>query len=270
MKKIKKLIEIILTLFLWLAYTAFALTLVIVYIIPLFFILDRRKLFQNYIYIFLNIAVPFTSLIMPGLRDKIYNRKEIKNITSSIILCNHLSFVDALLVLMSNNHTVAIIRDEFFRIPFLGWVLDRAGFIPVFTKEKKAVQNQNKLSKMHMDRVEGIKKTIDTGTNILIFPEGTRGTTDKVKEFKLGAFKIAKKLNIPLELLKIRNTHKLLNRNTMIFSGFSKNTMSLEKIGKITAPHDKYTASEIKEEAYNIFNGNIKKRKIINRPLVLN
>jgi 1-acyl-sn-glycerol-3-phosphate acyltransferase len=60
--------------------------------------------------------------------------------------------------------------------------------------------------------MESIEKTLKAGINILIFPEGTRSNNGSLNRFKMGAFKIAKKYNAPIEMLMLTNTQVTLSK----------------------------------------------------------
>jgi 1-acyl-sn-glycerol-3-phosphate acyltransferase len=228
--------------------------LLLLFIVPLIVFWDKGLIFRTYIFVFLRISRTITQIIISGLKVNIETKKEIKKIKSSIILCNHLSYLDAILILSTNRNTVAIIKDGFFKIPFLGWILTRAGFIPAFTNTRN---NDEQLSKLCIERMESIEKTLKAGINVLIFPEGTRSNNGTLNRFKSGAFKIAKKYNVPIAMLMLTNTQITLSKSSIIYNTCVRNIITLKKIGSLST--DGYSVSELKEQAYDIYSSHNKK-----------
>lgn len=113
---------------------------------------------------------------------------------------NHQSYLDiwvSLYVLPRNFRFLA--KESLFKWPFIGWHLTRAGHIPIAREDSKSG------AKSLLNAVKKIKN----GTNVLIFPEGTRGKPNTLGEFKKGAFLLAAKTGVPLIPIIMRNTANL-------------------------------------------------------------
>ena len=58
------------------------------------------------------------------------------------------------------------------------------------------------------------------GTSVAFFVEGTRSVTQKLGEFKKGAFRMAQELNLPILPVSISGTGKILKAKTLkLFPG---------------------------------------------------
>ena len=101
-------------------------------------------------------------IIVPRLKICIHNLKEIKNIRSSIIISNHISYLDPLLILSTNKRLVTILRGKHIRIPVFGWLLNKAGYIPI------AGEGRDNVDTLFIERVSKIKELFLKGQNILI------------------------------------------------------------------------------------------------------
>lgn len=101
---------------------------------------------------------------------------------SFIITCNHNSFMDAPLsspFIPGPNKTIA--KSTFTKVPLFGWYYKRGGVM---------VNRQSDESRRKS--YEEMKRVLQTGMHICIYPEGTRNRTSApLKPFYNGAFKLA-------------------------------------------------------------------------------
>jgi 1-acyl-sn-glycerol-3-phosphate acyltransferase len=71
------------------------------------------------------------------------------------------------------------------------------------------------------------------GGNIVVFPEGTRSRNGQVGTFNRGAFKIAKKFEVPLAVLKIENTNKLFAPGKFLFNTCYPNSIHVHLVADL-------------------------------------
>src|SRR6185436_13938883 len=118
-----------------------------------------------------------------------------------IVICNHNSFMDVPLTtpfIPKANKTIAKI--EMARIPVFGLIYKR-GSILVDRKDKAS----------RTESFKKMKEVLDMGMHMCIYPEGTRNkTTEPLKAFHDGAFKLAIDTQKPLLPAIIFNTKKVL------------------------------------------------------------
>jgi 1-acyl-sn-glycerol-3-phosphate acyltransferase len=79
---------------------------------------------------------------------------------------------------------------------------------------------------------EEFKRHLKNGTNVLIFPEGTRNHTDILMPFKEGAFKLSVTENIPILPIVILGSDKIYQKGSML----SVNGKSAEILIEILEP----------------------------------
>jgi 1-acyl-sn-glycerol-3-phosphate acyltransferase len=91
-------------------------------------------------------------------------------------------------------------KHSLYRIPFLGWHLERAGHLPV---------DRSKPRSSLKSMTEGAKIVADRGISVLLFPEGGRSPTG-LREFKEGAAYIAIKSGVPVVPVAIVGLRDLL------------------------------------------------------------
>jgi uncharacterized protein len=102
----------------------------------------------------------------------------------AIIVTNHHSVIDSLLMQSLNPKLILMVNDWVWDSPFMGPIVRLGGFIP-----KSAGYEEN---------LDKIKQLFDDGYSLGIFPEGSRSETPKIGRFHKGAFYIAEKLHVDI------------------------------------------------------------------------
>jgi 1-acyl-sn-glycerol-3-phosphate acyltransferase len=120
-----------------------------------------------------------------------------------VVVSNHESFVDILLISHLPWEMKWLSKVEMFRIPVLGWLMRMAGDIPV-----KRGEGRSAVEAMIRCR-EVLKKNV----SVMIFPEGTRSMTDEMLPFKDGAFRLAIDAKVPILPLALSGTGTALRKN---------------------------------------------------------
>ena len=103
-----------------------------------------------------------------------------------------------------------IMKKELRKVPILGFACEKLGHIFVDrSNTKKAIQS-----------LEQAKRTIQNGTSVIFFPEGTRSRTGALGIFKKGAFKMACDLGLPVLPVTISGTREIVpTQSLMLFPG---------------------------------------------------
>jgi 1-acyl-sn-glycerol-3-phosphate acyltransferase len=89
-------------------------------------------------------------------------------------------------------------------IPFLGWYMIRSGMI--------FINRKNRASAMASLKEAGEK--IRQGSNILVYPEGTRSKDGLMLSFKKGPFMVASEAKVPIIPVAIEGTWKIMPSGT--------------------------------------------------------
>ena len=77
------------------------------------------------------------------------------------------------------------------------------------------------------------EKHLQSGKNVIYFPEGTRHSGDKLLPFKRGAFKLAMKKNRPIVPIVIEGAYKFLPRKSWCFKTSKREKMYLKMLPPI-------------------------------------
>jgi len=103
-----------------------------------------------------------------------------------------------------------VMKKELRRVPVLGYSCEKIGHIFIDRSNREAALRSLKAARR---RVVG-------GTSVLFFPEGTRSRDGQMLPFKMGAFKMAISLGLPILPVSIRGTRNILPTRTIdLFPG---------------------------------------------------
>lgn len=150
-------------------------------------------------YISYYIAYPFIKLFILLYKPTIIGKENIP--TKGILVGNHKSTLDPLLLISSTNkHINFFAKKELFK-PIIKYLFINAGVISVDRKTK----NKESISK-------GINK-LNNNELICIFPEGTISKDDNLLPFKYGAVSIASKTSSLICPFIIKGKYKLFKKN---------------------------------------------------------
>jgi len=136
-----------------------------------------------------------------------YNKEALRRYKTNgrpfVVVANHLSMLDPIFIAMAYGwgpKFSIMAKAELFRNPVLAWFFRKLGGFPV----ERGTGDTDALDKAIRD-VKG-------GQGMIIFPEGTRGTGDKMLKMKSGAFMVAARTGadiIPVRLVYPTSTRKL-------------------------------------------------------------
>ncbi len=118
-----------------------------------------------------------------------------------VFVSNHFSLIDTPVMFGAMPRPFRILaRHGLWKIPFIGWHLNRAGHLPVNREDKReAVKN-----------IAAAAEKIKSGYSILLFPEGGRTRGETMRPFKPGAAHIAIQAGVPIVPMALVGTRKIL------------------------------------------------------------
>ena len=220
----KPLIDFLVTFILWFYFTiGFLPTFMPIYFISIFIFSKREIIYQYLNHTFFKIFFFLIKVLAPGQR--IHIDKEIYPIKSSIIICNHRSYLDSILLVSIFKRHKTLVKGTFFKIPIFRRLLQFAGYIPIHTL--------NDGDDSMVDHINKLKDFFNDGGNLFIFPEGTRSRDGSLGTMKRGAFSIAKFIDVPIEILYIENSEKLFPPGKLLLNTCVDNTITLQRLGRL-------------------------------------
>lgn len=134
----------------------------------------------------------------------------------SIIIANHSSFLDILLMIMLNRKIVLMTNSWVYKSLLFGFSIQYAGYL--FTGD--GPEKNLKLT----------KQRIKEGYSVMIFPEGTRSMDGKIKRFHKGAFYLSEELELDISPIVIHGASYSISKNDFILKS---GTISLRALPRI-------------------------------------
>ena len=117
---------------------------------------------------------------------------------AAVLVCNHVSFVDAILLLSASPRPVYFVMDHrIFQYPVLGWLFKLAKAIPIASRKEDSVAYEAAF-------VAADKVLVD-GDLLAIFPEGAITRDGQLQEFKAGIMKIVQRRPVPVIPMALTN-----------------------------------------------------------------
>ncbi len=220
---VKPAFDIGVTIAAWIYYTlGYLLFFAPLYVAAALFASDRQEAFQRLNHRFYRIFFRLLLKITPGLSLEV--PADIRAIRSAVVVSNHISYLDPVLLISLFPKHSTIVKGALFNIPFFGRMLKMSGYIP-----SSAEKNPD----LVIRGMENLPRFFGTGGTLFIFPEGTRSRSREIRPFNKGAFKIAKRQNVPIQILFIRNTDRLYRPDRFWFDTCVENRITVERIGEL-------------------------------------
>ena len=166
---------------------------------------DREKVIVHLLLMYESTILFF---LIPIWSIQIEGREKAAKRNTYVIISNHQSILDILLVNCLRYKFKWISKIENTNVPVLGWYLKMADYI--------IVDRNNEESKIEM--LEKSYNSLKKGISIMIFPEGTRSLNNEIGFFKRGAFQLALKADIPILPVLVDGTGDILPKHGLIFS----------------------------------------------------
>ncbi len=140
-----------------------------------------------------------------GIDVRVHGLNLIKEKKARIFVANHQSYFD--IFALSGFVPVQlrwVAKESLFKLPFVGWSMWAAGYIPVDRDNKK------KAYLAFMATVEKLK----AGCSVVIFPEGTRSPDGNIKEFKKGSHLLSLRSGVPMVPVTLTGTGTIIKKGS--------------------------------------------------------
>ena len=116
-------------------------------------------------------------------RFKISGDENIPTQGAAVLTCNHVSFVDPVLLMAASPRPIHFVMDHrIFKMPVLGWFFRLAKAIPIASRTEDPA--------LYEAAFEAAAKVLRDGDLLAIFPEGALTKNGELQEFKGGIMKI--------------------------------------------------------------------------------
>lgn len=145
----------------------------------------------------------------PAWSVTIEGRERLHEDTPAVIVANHLSLLDILVLFRIHSHFKWVSKVENFRVPVIGWNMSMCGYIPLRRGAGASIRAM----------MRQCDQSLEGGSSIIMFPEGTRSATGRLRRFMPGAFQIAVRNRVPIQPIVIRGTSDALPKQGFILQG---------------------------------------------------
>ncbi len=177
-------------LLIWLATVAFDRKLVV---------LHRFTCFWASLYTWLN----------PAWRVRIDGSEKIRPGTAYVMVANHQSLLDILVLFRLFVHFKWVSKIENFRVPAIGWNMSLNRYIKLRRGDPQSIEQM----------MQACERTLAAGSSVMMFPEGTRSVDGKLRPFKHGAFTLAQRTGAPVLPIVVHGTARALPKRGFVLQG---------------------------------------------------
>jgi len=116
---------------------------------------------------------------------------------AAVLVCNHVSYVDAIVILAASPRPIRFVMDhQIFKMPLLGFIFRTGKAIPIAS----AKEDPWLMEKAFVD----IAHALHDGELVCIFPEGRLTRTGDINEFRGGIAKIVERSQVPVIPMALR------------------------------------------------------------------
>jgi len=228
-QRLQPVFDFLITLVVWMYFTAgFVLLFSPFYLWAGIFSKNREQRFQLLNSRFYRGFFFLVRRVMPGHRWDI--QPEVREIRSAVIVCNHRSYLDSILLISLFEKHNTIVKSRLLDIPFFGRMLQWSGYIPSSA--------EGRFADMMIQRIETMDAFLADGGNLIVFPEGTRSPNGSLGRFNKGAFKIARLCRAPVAVAAIENSQCLFTPGRFRFNTCRANTITVTLLEVFAPAYD--------------------------------
>jgi 1-acyl-sn-glycerol-3-phosphate acyltransferase len=177
--------------------------------------------------------------INPYWKVRVEGKNKIDPKTVYVMISNHQSGADILVLFKLYNHFKWVAKKELFHIPFIGWNMWLNGYIPI--------ERSRGRSKLQM--MDKAAEAIKNKNSVIMFPEGTRSMDGRLQPFKSGAFRLALETGSDILPVVLKGTfHAIKKGGLLIYKNKNIKTVVLDPI-----PYESVKKLDSKELANKVF-----------------
>ncbi len=121
-----------------------------------------------------------------------------------VLVANHQSSADIGSIYLTRAQFRWLSKDTVFRIPMLGTAMRWAGYVSI----KRGDRNS------HVSALRDSAQWIRRGVSMFYFPEGTRSEDGRLREFKVGAFRLAIEEGVAVTPVVLCGTREMMLKNS--------------------------------------------------------
>jgi 1-acyl-sn-glycerol-3-phosphate acyltransferase len=148
----------------------------------------------------------FYVVMNPLWRVRVEGREKLPWRGPAVLVANHLSLLDILVLYGLFRPFKWVAKGELFRVPIVGWNMAINDYVRVWRGDRESVRRMMAHCRRHLAR----------GAPVLVFPEGTRSHDGRLQPFKDGAFRLALDAGCPVVPIAVTGTFAALPKTGMV------------------------------------------------------
>ncbi len=160
-------------------------------------------------------------------------REKIRADETYVMVANHLSLLDILVLFRLFRHFKWVSKIENFRVPCIGWNMRLNRYIPLRRGNRQSIA----------EMMVACERTLGEGNSIMMFPEGTRSVDGEMRAFKPGAFELALRTRRPILPIVLEGTSNALPKRGFVLQG--KHPIRVTVLDPI--PPERFEGQSVKE-----------------------
>ena len=177
--------------------------------------------------------------INPYWKIQVEGRKKIDPATVYVMVSNHQSGADILVLFKLHRHFKWVAKKGLFLIPFIGWNMGLNGYI--------SIERSRGRSKLQM--IDRAADSLRAGNSVILFPEGTRSRDGKLQPYKTGAFRLALETKSPILPIVLKETHRAIKKGGLLI--YRNNKVKLVVLDPI--PYSSFQHLDSKAIAHMVY-----------------
>lgn len=166
---------------------------------------DKRLYF---IHLYTQLWSSFLLLIIPNWKIKVIGKEKIDNSKAVVFVSNHQSEFDIIVTSKLYAHFKWVSKSEVFKIPITGWNMRMNKYVELKRGDRKSI----------LRMIKDCISTIQKGSSVFIFPEGTRSKTGALRNFSSGAFLIAQRAQVGVQPIAISGTRDIMIKGSWMLN----------------------------------------------------
>jgi 1-acyl-sn-glycerol-3-phosphate acyltransferase len=167
----------------------------------------------------------------PAWRVRIEGREKIRRNAAYVMVANHQSLLDILVLFRLFAHFKWVSKAENFHVPFIGWNMVLNRYIKLRRGSRASIARM----------MRACERTLRAGSSVMIFPEGTRSPDGRLQPFRHGAFTLAQRAGVPLLPIVVEGTARALPKRGFVLQG--RHVIRIRVLDEI--PHQRFASVPI-------------------------
>ena len=188
---------------------------------------------KRWLHLFTCFWASLYSWFNPAWRVHVEGREKIRRDATYVMVANHQSLLDILVLFRLFAHFKWVSKIENFRIPCIGWNMSLNGYVKLRRGDKQSIGEMMAAS----------ARVLDEGNSIMMFPEGTRSPDGRLRTFKHGAFTLAQGSGCPILPILVEGTADALPKRGFVLQG--RHAIRIQVLDEI--PHEKIRGRPVED-----------------------